>query len=779
MTNLIKKIINGDCLGEVISYIFDELYIYGPSSLSLLEIITYLKIYQAEYFSKYEGDILELMGIFYKNNKVTHFKSLIMKDYNDSINSFFHNRLTPIQADMYNNILFKKNYSFSAATSTGKSFVFMDIISKSRNQDVVIIVPSRALINEYLIKLKEIIKDKNVNILPFVDNINIKRAKRNIFVLTPERAKELFKYKSIFDIQLFLFDEAQLGDEENSRGIIFDSIVRRIDKDFPKSKKLFAHPFISNPEAQLTKNNLSSNSGHNSYLERSVGQIFICYNSEENSFSHFGIDKEIMGNRKEEMTYDPVEKVLKNNGSILIYCSKSSIISGDFEKKFEHYINLCEEIIDQKALDLIISLKKLLGASDNAKKVSYSKMIVLLKKGIILHHGSLPLDARIIVEEFTRLGYCRLCFATSTLVQGINMPFDIVWLNLFQESHPLSVKNLIGRAGRSTSKNKFDYGIVIVKESNVSSFRKILNNNISIRAESLLDNPNLLPEEFIELRDAINNNEMNDEYNLSEQELHRLTTTEIFSLAKEIIDILFVDDRILTGEEFSNSDKKQTVYRNFQLIFQSYLKGRELSIGEKSVISTAIMILIWQIQGKTFKQIVGYRFAYIRKQSELRKLEKEIENTEILEEKKLLMDKYYLLEPRFTMPCSDIPNKNLCSFSLFSDCKAYKVDYDRVVYDTYDYMDKIIGFKLQDIYYSVFDNYYKKYNDERFKKFCFYLKYGTINEKEILMLRYGFSFDTIEWLKDYIEKIDEEEIIFSNINNLDQNQLKEIDRYLP
>ena len=51
-------------------------------------------------------------------------------------------------------------------------------------------------------------------VLTFVDNINIEKTKRRIFILTPERSQELFKYKNIFQIELFLFDEAQITDEQ-------------------------------------------------------------------------------------------------------------------------------------------------------------------------------------------------------------------------------------------------------------------------------------------------------------------------------------------------------------------------------------------------------------------------------------------------------------------------------------------------------------------------------------------------------------------------------------
>lgn len=81
-------------------------------------------------------------------------------------------------------------------------------------------------------------------------------------------------------------------------------------------------------------------------------------------------------------------------------------------------------------------------------------MLEYMRKGIVVHHGSLPLQARLILEHFTQRGFCRICFATSTLEQGINMPFDVVYLNTFQASRTLSMKNLIGRAGRSKSTGK-------------------------------------------------------------------------------------------------------------------------------------------------------------------------------------------------------------------------------------------------------------------------------------------------------------------------------------
>lgn len=56
-----------------------------------------------------------------------------------------------------------------------------------------------------------------------------------------------------------------------------------------------------------------------------------------------------------------------------------------------------------------------------------------------------------------------------------------------------------------------------------------------------------------------------------------------------------------------------------------------------------------------------------------------------------------------------------------------------------------------------------------------YIKYGSSDDKEIMLLRYGFDFETIEWLKDKVENVDENSIDFKNIDELTEEQLLEIE----
>lgn len=170
--------------------------------------------------------------------------------------------------------------------------------------------------------------------------------------------------------------------------------------------------------------------------------------------------------------FDPLENVIKENGTALIYCSKTSIYNKEIFRKFQRYIGMCSlAVSDPQAQEIIEKLRIYIGASQLDKGDYASSIIEYMKRGVVVHHGSLPLEGRKIIEEFTRKGFCRLCFATSTLDQGINMPFDLVWIDRFEPSKPLNIKNLIGRAGRSTIHNaNFDIGQIVIESSKKVSF---------------------------------------------------------------------------------------------------------------------------------------------------------------------------------------------------------------------------------------------------------------------------------------------------------------------
>lgn len=776
MNDVIKKIMNNEEIEQIFEFVISDLYRNGPENTTNLEILCYLSLYQREIFKKWENRILKYMGLSYKNVATQSLPDVIFGMYAKHIEETYEYTYTPVQASIVGGIDSNNCFSFSAPTSTGKSYVFRNIICESR-RDIVIVVPSRALINEYFYLLCDLIKDKSVNILTFIDKINIKRARKNVFIVTPERCKELFKQKDEFDVEIFLFDEAQLSDEESSRGLFFDSIIRRAQKAYPNSKFVFAHPFVKNPDAQIIKNHFDSNlSDFRCYRYRNVGQMFYAF--DEGEYYHFGINKEVMGKQKQACNFDPLEQTIKNGGSILVYTTKASIYNKKVFSDFKNYISMCPLIKDEEAKEFVKRIRKYIGASDNVGTERFSQMINMLKHGIVIHHGSLPLQARMLLERFTQAGYCKICFATSTLEQGINMPFDIVFLNTFEASKPLSLKNLIGRAGRSTQEKRFDYGSIVVKKNNMPQLRDIMNEEEILETVSMLEQD--IDADLQEFKEAILEGTLSDEYNITEKQLEKLKSEGTEAIIEKILDSMFVNGK-LVELRYINEDSqcKMELYGQFQKLYEQYL-GRELCDGEKNVLNTAIKIMLWQVHCKTFKDICFYRYSYASKKQERDRFQKQMAEGSELESYKAKLE-LERLDAAFVTGYADIPNKNLKVFSMFGnkETRAVDVDYDRIVFDTYDYLDKIIGFKLSDIFVAAFEEYYKKTENESAKKMARLIKYGTEDENEIWMLRYGFTFEDIEWLKPYILDINQEEVVFSQeINILPQEKMDVISRFV-
>lgn len=766
MNNIIKNIIEGKDIDKIISYVLDRLFRIGPIDISDMEILTYLFIYQPAKFELYKNSVLNYMGIFYKDSSRETLKEVVFGQYKKYLHDKYDNYLenneffTPVQADIIKGIDSNNCYSFSAPTSTGKSFVFMKKILDCKN-NVVVVVPSRALINEYFIKLNNLIEDKTINILTFIDKINTKRAKRNIFIVTPERCRELFKYKNedSFNVDLFLFDEAQLSNDEYKRGLYFDSIVRRSYKKYPDSKFVFAHPFISNPESQIEKNFFDKQKSKSKpYTQKNVGQIFIL--KDKKNYFHFGIDKKIMGNNKVKCNYDPIKEVLENKGGMLIYVSKQKIYDKRIIIDFKEYIELCPTIIESERIDYYVEeLQKIIGGSLDSNKNYYSQFIDLIRKGIVIHHGSMPLESRILVEEFTKEGLCKICFATSTLEQGINMPFDIVFIDRLEVKDGLALKNLIGRAGRSTLENKFDFGTIIIK-SNMSGFRNVMLSVDKLKNISEIELDNIRDDDFNDFKQSIKDGTFNDEFNLTPKEIENIEKESTQKIILKILNNVFIENKLISLNKVNNDlEFKLELYNNFIKLFESFLK-RYLSIAESDVLNTAIKIMLWRVYGKTFKQVCWYRYSHAIKSSTNNDINK---------------------MASYITGFHEIPNKNLERYPLYDSriTLAKNVDYDRIVYDTYDYIDKLIGFTLTDKFYAAFINYYNNTNDVRAKKIANYIKFGTDDQKEIWMLRYGLSFEDIANLNEHIKTINSAEITFyDSIKDVPIELKKSIKRFL-
>lgn len=758
MKNILKTILEGENIREIIAEVKDNIFSNGGISGTDMEILSLISLYWPQDIQPDLDEILLFLALYFKEGLVVNtLKAKIFEVYKETISESYNETYTPVQADIYQGINGQQFFSFSAPTSTGKSFVLHSFI-KECEHDVVVVVPSRALINEYYIKVCEEIPDKTVNILTAIEKINTAHSRRTVFIVTPERCRELFKNPQLFTVDVFLFDEAQLGEQTGRRGLYYDSIIRRCKRYFPNSKYVFAHPFVENPVAQFSKNNFEQvNAKAVSYAQRNVGQYYLA--KDENGFVHFGIDCDIMGSRCRPYDGDPIKKIIEAKGSVLFYVNKSKILDNRFIEEFNEYISLCPKLDDELTREYIEPLKDYLGGNPNKRRRYYSSFLSLLERGIVIHHGSLPMKARVIVEAFTNAGLCRLCFATSTLEQGINMPFDAVYLDTLPASKPLEVRNLIGRAGRSTKEKKLDYGCVIINRGAITNFRKVLNQSLQLDDESVLDQPIDDDDKDKDFKKAILDGTFNDEYNLTPKELHNITEEDAEKAIATILDNLFENNQVITATSKDDlKGRRWTKLINAVYVFYSAYLDRELSKGEKNTLNTAFKILIWRINELTFKGICQRRFSYVARI------------------KDRLQEDWGTLLARTTQKYSDLPDPNLKFLPLFkTDTLVKDVDYDTLIYDTYDYIDKLIGFRLTDIFYAAFIKYYQKTGDERAHRAALLTKYGTDNPKFIMMIRYGLPFEDVLDLEQYVVSIDESEIVVNDdfyvLDEIDQKPL--------
>lgn len=392
--------------------LIDRLHKVGPVENSIIESLTMYKLFHPTLFKEFEDEIISVLGLFYKNPTPDNLYSFILSGVGNTHKKDFGSYLTPVQASVRHAVENQQYVSISAPTSAGKSYSIRDYIF-DLDSDSVIIVPSRALIAEYIKTLRDKFKnDKSVMILSFFDCVFTTRKLRRIFVLTPERAREIFSTSIKLNISLFFFDEAQVS-EEKERGVIFDILVRRVRKIYPDAKLVFAHPFVENPDAQIKKHSIDEIKSYSrSYPHNTVGKAFIFghkgnkkdyYFSPYTKNGHHVKNSIELENKFETIAFD-------GDKSVLVFVSKSSIYQGGFINDFQKYIDKFGLIDNESALNIISEVESLLGANNKDHR---SNLVNLLKKGVVIHHGSVPLDVRFLIEDFIRGGFAKICFAVS------------------------------------------------------------------------------------------------------------------------------------------------------------------------------------------------------------------------------------------------------------------------------------------------------------------------------------------------------------------------------
>ncbi|NVO09070.1 MAG: DEAD/DEAH box helicase [Bacteroidales bacterium] len=377
---------------------------------------------------------------------------------------------TDSQFELYKKISGSKHFSFSGPTSMGKSFIIKSFIRKvvgnKPPENIVIMVPTRALINQFSIDLNKELKDvlehynytvitnSNVSELPSTEQ-------HYIFVLTPERLLSYLSQKKNPTIAYLFVDEAhKLAAEKDTRAVTAYSAISKTLRRNPNLNLYFSSPNVSNPEVFLKLFKKDEKMFFRT-IETPVSQNLFFIDLIEKKVTHY-LDN---GNylfepkivTKAETIYDLLS-VIGREDSNIVYCSSRFDAVDKAAKLFEQNQN--------KQIEVSKNVKKVIRQIRTYIHKDYY-LGEFLNRGIGYHFGNLPQIIRNKVEGLFKEREINYVFCTSTLLEGVNLPAKNVFIlnnkngrNTFQ---PIDFWNLAGRAGRL--KHELSGNIICLKET--------------------------------------------------------------------------------------------------------------------------------------------------------------------------------------------------------------------------------------------------------------------------------------------------------------------------
>ena len=373
------------------------------------------------------------------------FKLSINKDQNSD------RVFTDSQFCVFQALLDRNHFSFSGPTSFGKSFILTAfiksiLVNNKRGTNIVFLVPTRALVSQTLKKFKDILDDVDgysISASPDIPALLRSKTQHYIFIFTPERLLHYLSTSTNPPIEYVFVDEAQKVVSDDTRSVIYYHAISLAERN--SCKLFFASPNVKNTNIFLKLFNKST-SETMVVTETPVCQMRLFVDLLEHKATIFSDISEsetvVLDIRLSlfSMIKAFSERVDSENYKSLIYCNT-----------IDDTINCAKEMAD--TLDDIDS-PALRKASDEIAAFIHKDyyLVSLVRKGVGFHFGKLPQKIRDLIEQLYEHGDLHYLFCTSTLLEGVNLPAQNIFILNNQignrDFRSIDFWNLAGRAGR-------------------------------------------------------------------------------------------------------------------------------------------------------------------------------------------------------------------------------------------------------------------------------------------------------------------------------------------
>lgn len=721
------------CMGSVLTNVgnYRGLQIKSPNyeSVDVLERI-------------YSGTVQNLLKVPYENEQY------FFKTQKDVIDGF---------ANPY--------FSYSGPTSMGKTFVIRMFIKQrilsSHKENFAIVVPTKALINEVSSKIIEDLKGdlatNDYRVVTAAGALSLQQKHNFILVLTPERLLYLMLDRPDFSIQYLFIDEAHKISSKDKRSPFYYKLVDILTRNNNGTKVFFSSPNIPNPSVYLK---LLPNKEESKGISLALKYTPVCQmkflvnllNGKKYVYNNLNDSLVLFEDDYSDTVTTTLTQLIKSVGAEnqnIIYCSSTS-------KAVAYavdYANSVDENQNNKELqDLIKEIR-------NEIHTEYY-LVDVLSKSVAYHIGYLPTNIRLKIEDLYKKDVIKTIFCTSTLVEGVNLPADNLFITSYKnglsDMKVVEFKNLIGRVGR-IEYNLYGNVFLVIADDKIKSekFEKLLMSEIEDQKLSLVTELNSIQKQKI--IDSLKQG------NMELLKHPKSQTADNYDLMRKFAIILLKDIMSDNSSYVKSQFAKQLNEDDIQTIktaFASKAKTDDdisISMDQLDNLTKAIQ------NGLSYPQDFEYRqclMPFLFRLSKIFKWEKyeadTLGNNGKLSWYAVILSQWmqgYGLNQIISKAIAY--KKNTIGSTIFLNGQVIPYQHTKehknlVITDTLNAIEDVVLFRIAN-YFLKFSLQYKKINNIDILNNDWYefVEYGTKDPLTIMLQRNGFSRETSTYIKDH------------------------------
>lgn len=685
---------------------------------------------------------------------------------------------TDKQLSLYSKIFEKdKDIIFSAPTSYGKTHLSLlsifDMLKQALLKNVLIIVPTKALINEYRKNINSF-NNANINVYesPYVTpDYN----KINIFIYTQERALVALDYANLCNnIDIILIDEAQsLADTLDDRALLLIKLLNY----FKKVPKIYLAPFVQDMYENVIKNVINSNlnnydmelttkdtvvSNNKYVVDISQEGKVIWYNAtfarneqelikikEYNTNKLYMFD-DVNYSTSIDIILDRFKDFVKNDEKSLIYIASK-------KESMRITLNIYNKLNDKK-----IEPSPRVRALINHLKDNIHEDFILLKflrRGVAYHNAYLDSYTKRQLEYILASDdkYLDKLVCTNTIESGVNLGakniFILIMRSMQGRNPEIKYANLLGRAARLSSNTQGNLFYIKMKSNcgkyekefyKSSEVKRINLNNVTL--DDIYKESNITYRSFLEDKDITNiqkeqflqkNNFVKEDDGLSNGE------TKIYYRKSNGLDY-YIDYKTVDRSERKIKELDEDTIKKYLNCLGNYNETKEFieflcecydwgntcatNIKNRMKDSTLISTIItYLVQGRSIKDIVNNRI-------------KKMDDGEY--------EIYVNLENNYVKTLKNHEKNYDDDYELFD--KRNIEHLNTLIINSLDQTQNLIEFHvkkyIQDFYYRVRKLHGNTFANESMGNF---LEFSAIDDKKIILIENGIidNFALSEFVK--------------------------------